>query len=81
MGDSSMVLRNFTNERTRPLRGSLQMRRFVGAALTYCKLYNDAAFVLQCLGSPETAGRQRLFEICQFPYAVHVSIQCFAEFC
>ena len=72
-GDSSIVLRTLTNERSHPFRGSLQMRKFVDAALTHCKIYNDAAFVLQCLGSPETAGRQRLVEICQFPHAVNVS--------
>ena len=82
-GDSSIVLRTLTNERSHPFRGSLQMRKFVSAALTHCKIYNDAAFVLHCLGSPETAGRKRLVEICQLPHAVNVSIllQCFAGFC
>ena len=49
------------------------MRRFLGAALDYCRVYpNDAAYVLQCLGGAETAGRQRLAEICQYPYTVEV---------
>ena len=50
------------------------MRRFLGAALTHCKMYpNDMALVLHCLGSPESAGLQRLAEICQFPRTVSVS--------
>lgn len=48
------------------------MRRFLGEALTHCKMY-DASRVLQCLGSPETAGSQRLIEICHFPHSVSVS--------
>ena len=74
MGDSPNVLRTFTNERSYPFRNPSQMRKFVCAALSHCKTYNDAALVLQCLGSPDTAGRHRLAEICQFPFAVHVSV-------
>lgn len=52
----------------------LQMQRFLGAALAFCKLYpNNVAYVLRCLGSQDTAGLQRLREISSFPHTVTVS--------
>lgn len=73
LSDSSTVLRTLLDgSRSHPFKTPLQMRRFVGAALNHCKMYpNDVALVLQCLGSPESAGRQRLAEICRFPHSVN----------
>ncbi|KAL3153833.1 hypothetical protein ABBQ32_013409 [Trebouxia sp. C0010 RCD-2024] len=74
VGDSSTLLRMLTDgERSFPFRTPLQMRRFLGEALTHCKMY-DASRVLQCLGSPETAGSQRLIEICHFPHSVSAGV-------
>lgn len=73
-GESSSVLRMLTDpNRSYSFRYPLQMQRFLGAALTYCKAYpNDVAHVLRCLGSQDMAGLQRLQEICSFPHTVDV---------
>lgn len=74
-GDSRATLRLFTDgTRSYSFKTPLQMRRFVGAALEFCKTYpSDVAYLLQCLGSFETAGRQRLAEICQLAHSIDVS--------
>lgn len=73
--DSASVLRTFTDgNRSYSFQTPLQMQRFLGAALTHCKLYpNDVAYVLRSLGSQDTAGLQRLREICCFPHTNTVS--------
>ena len=72
--DSYTTLRTFTDgSRSYSFRTPLQMRRFIDAGLTHCRTCpSDVAFVLLCLGSPDTAGLQRLGEICRFPYTVKV---------
>ena len=72
--DSYTTLRTLTDgSRSYSFRTPLQMRRFIDAGLTYCRTYpTDVAFVLRCLGSSETAGLQRLGEICRFPHTVTV---------
>lgn len=76
--DSASLLRLFTDgNRSFTFHSPLQMQRFLGAALTHCKLYpNDVAYVLRCLGSQDTAGLQRLRDISRFPHSVTVSIRC-----
>ncbi|KAL0023606.1 hypothetical protein WJX77_006297 [Trebouxia sp. C0004] len=74
--DSYTALRTLTDgSRSYSFRTPLQMRRFIDAGLTHSKTYpSDVAFVLRCLGSADTAGLQRLGEICRFPHAVDAGV-------